>query len=119
MWFLRIPTRIWLAQGMDLDWCKAPDAGMPVPDLLIHLELGQHEAEARGGFGDERYEVSEFQAQVKSKFKQLYASLEHVQPHIVDVTGLSIDDLGTRILSMATTAWVNVWNERQFLQKAR
>lgn len=55
------------AKGLDLEWCKAPDAGLPSPDLLIHMELSQAEAESRGGFGDERYEVSEFQTAVKGK----------------------------------------------------
>ena len=65
---------------MDLAWCQAPDAGLPVPDLLLHLELAAAEAEARGGFGDERYEVSEFQAKVKSKFAELYDPPNPTQP---------------------------------------
>jgi hypothetical protein len=44
-----------------------------MPDLLIHMEIGAQEAEARGGFGDERYEVSEFQAIVKRKVGPTHA----------------------------------------------
>ncbi|EDQ92738.1 uncharacterized protein MONBRDRAFT_13883 [Monosiga brevicollis MX1] len=55
------------AKGLDVEWCKQPDAGLPVPDVLIHMELSQSEAESRGGFGEERYEVSEFQAKVKEQ----------------------------------------------------
>lgn len=83
--------------GMNLEWCKHPDSGLPVPDVLLHLELAQEEAENRGGFGDERYEVSEFQTKVKAKFRELYASLTSVSPTIMDVTGMSIEEVGTQI----------------------
>lgn len=53
------------SKGIDMAWCKAPDAGLPVPDLLIHMELAAEEAETRGSFGEERYEVKDFQHQVK------------------------------------------------------
>ena len=42
-----------------------PDQGLPAPDLLLHFELTAGEAEQRGGYGGERYEVSEFQRKVK------------------------------------------------------
>ena len=39
------------SQGEDLsvDWCKAPDAGLPAPDTVIFLDLSQEESEKRGG----------------------------------------------------------------------
>ena len=40
----------------------------------------QFQAESRGGFGEERYEVSEFQAKVKDQFTKLYDSLVNVHP---------------------------------------
>lgn len=86
--------------GFDLDWCKQPDAGIPVPDLLLHLELPASEAEARGGFGEERYEVSEFQATVKQQFQKMYETLDAVTPTIIDVSGKSIDGLGAEIEKM-------------------
>ncbi len=54
-------------QGLDLEWCKTPDAGLPVPDLLLHLELSTADAQARAGFGNERYEVASFQAKVRDE----------------------------------------------------
>lgn len=33
--------------GMDLEWCMQPDAGLPAPDLLVHLELGAKEVLCR------------------------------------------------------------------------
>ena len=55
----------------DLDWCKAPDAGLPAPDVVLYLELPPAAAEARGGFGDERYEESAMQKRVAAHFKAL------------------------------------------------
>ena len=51
-------------QGLDVEWCKHPDAGLMAPDLLIHLHLSVTEAESRGGFGDERYERHDVQERV-------------------------------------------------------
>ena len=55
----------------DLDWCKAPDAGLPKPDVVLFLEIPPEKAEARGGFGDERYEESDMQKRVAANFKDL------------------------------------------------
>lgn len=55
----------------DLDWCKAPDAGLPAPDVVVFLEIPPDKAEARGGFGNERYEVSDMQKRVAAHFKDL------------------------------------------------
>ena len=52
---------------MSIDWCRAPDGGLPAPDLLLHLELPTSEAESRGGYGEERYEVPAFQLKVKEQ----------------------------------------------------
>eukprot|EP00882_Tetradesmus_deserticola_P016282 GHRQ01017380.1.p1 GENE.GHRQ01017380.1~~GHRQ01017380.1.p1 ORF type:complete len:252 (+),score=51.22 GHRQ01017380.1:209-964(+) len=50
--------------GMDAAWCKAPDSGLPAPDLVVYLELGNAAAAARAGFGEERYEKADFQDKV-------------------------------------------------------
>lgn len=54
------------AQGMDLDWCRAADAGLPAPDLVVFLHISREAAAARAGFGEERYEKQEFQDKVGS-----------------------------------------------------
>lgn len=43
------------------------------------------QAEGRGGFGEERYEVSEFQAQVKKQYELLYDSIKNVKPVVGDL----------------------------------
>mmetsp|Transcript_25414 Transcript_25414/g.101282 ORF Transcript_25414/g.101282 Transcript_25414/m.101282 type:complete len:254 (-) Transcript_25414:201-962(-) len=57
--------------GLDLAWCKAPDAGLPEPDVVIYLVLANGEAERRGGYGDERYERRDVQARVRAIFDEL------------------------------------------------
>lgn len=35
---------------LDLEWCQAPDKGLPAPDCVIFLDLTQEQAEQRGGY---------------------------------------------------------------------
>eukprot|EP00526_Cylindrotheca_closterium_P023180 CAMPEP_0113646230 /NCGR_PEP_ID=MMETSP0017_2-20120614/24410_1 /TAXON_ID=2856 /ORGANISM="Cylindrotheca closterium" /LENGTH=171 /DNA_ID=CAMNT_0000558093 /DNA_START=90 /DNA_END=602 /DNA_ORIENTATION=+ /assembly_acc=CAM_ASM_000147 len=55
----------------ELDWCKSCDIGLPAPDAVIFLDITQEQAEKRGGFGDERYEQSDMQKQVRKQFDKL------------------------------------------------
>ncbi|EPS62817.1 thymidylate kinase-like protein, partial [Genlisea aurea] len=59
------------AKGLDLDWCKAPEAGLIAPDLVIYLDISPEKAEERGGYGDERYEKVEFQKKVGDAYRML------------------------------------------------
>lgn len=107
-----------------------PDSGLPTPDLLLHFKLEQSEAESRGGFGGERYEVSTFQEKVRHQvgrlllfsaasllsyfltgfffspqYEQLYQSHIAVKPEVLDVTGMSIEDVGSLIEQRVDDAW--------------
>lgn len=59
------------AKGLDFDWCKAPDAGLLKPDLVVYLTLSPEAMARRGGFGDERYETTEMQKNVSKMFERL------------------------------------------------
>eukprot|EP01134_Creolimax_fragrantissima_P007986 CFRG7986T1 len=59
------------AKGLDMEWCKSPDAGLLSPDLTVYMDLPIEEAMRRGGFGEERYEKKDFQDKVSRVFKQL------------------------------------------------
>ncbi len=50
--------------GLGIEEAKATDEGLPAPDVLFFLELSHEEAAKRAGFGEERYEKSEFQNKV-------------------------------------------------------
>lgn len=59
------------AKGIDFNWCKGPEAGLLKPDLVLLLTLSAEAMAKRGGFGDERYEIPEFQQNVSKMFDRL------------------------------------------------
>lgn len=60
-----------VAKGLDLAWCKAPDHGLPRPDLVIFLDVPDEGAACRDGYGQERYEQVDFQLKVRTAYEQL------------------------------------------------
>lgn len=62
--------------GLDLEWCKAPDAGLPMPDVIMFMDLSIEDAAKRGEFGKERYESTSFQTIVKQRFEVLRKEVE-------------------------------------------
>ncbi|XP_054770675.1 thymidylate kinase-like [Lytechinus pictus] len=58
-------------EGFTLDWCKQPDVGIPLPDLVLYLDISSEAAGRRGGFGEERYEKSDIQLRVAENFKRM------------------------------------------------
>lgn len=69
-----------MAKGMDRVWCQQPDQGLPRPDLLLFLTLSPEAAAERPGFGEERYEESEFQKKVRVAYARLEKEEEHSIP---------------------------------------
>ena len=57
--------------GMDYEWCRNPEVGLPEPDVVIFLELSIEDAKKRGDYGAERYEKEEFQRKVKAVYERL------------------------------------------------
>jgi dTMP kinase len=54
--------------GLDVAWCRAPDVGLPAPDLVVFLGLSSEAAAQRSAYGEERYERAAFQDQVQATF---------------------------------------------------
>lgn len=54
--------------SLDLEWARAPEVGLPAPDIVYFLDLSPEEAKRRGGYGSERYEKQEMQETVRSLF---------------------------------------------------
>lgn len=61
-----------VAKGLDIDWCKAPEAGLLKPDMVLMLNMTALAISKRGGFGDERF-VKIFQ----TIFHQFFFSYEY------------------------------------------
>ncbi|XP_077987993.1 thymidylate kinase-like [Glandiceps talaboti] len=59
-------------EGLDIDWCKEPERGLPKPDLVLYLTLSPEEAAKRAEFGGERYEQTDFQRRVAENYKHLH-----------------------------------------------
>lgn len=54
--------------GLSLHWARAPDLGLPRPDLVLFLDLDEATARTRGGWGGEVYEKGEMQRRVRDLF---------------------------------------------------
>ncbi|KAI0642370.1 thymidylate kinase [Trametes meyenii] len=57
--------------GMSYEWCRAPDIGLPAPDLTLFLDVSPEKARARGNFGAERYENADLQERVEHVFERI------------------------------------------------
>jgi dTMP kinase len=91
-------------QGLDYDWCKAPDIGLPAPDLVLFLDLDPLVAQARGGFGAERYEAPELQRRVREAFGRIVddmANAKSVRWEMIDA-GREMDKVAQDIEILAT-----------------
>lgn len=47
--------------NLNFEWCCKPEEGLPKPDVVFLLNVSEKVLLSRAGFGDERYEKSEFQ----------------------------------------------------------
>lgn len=80
--------------GMDLNWCSDCDRGLVSPDLTIFL-ANKHSNESRDGFGEERYENNSFQERVRTKFYELFETLDKNNNEVVtlEVTDKTIEQV--------------------------
>lgn len=79
---------------LSFKWARAPEVGLPRPDLVIFLDLDPEEAGRRGGYGDEKYEKIEVQEIVRSCFQGLkQAGEEEAEDMIVIDAGRSVEDV--------------------------
>ncbi|EAA29458.1 hypothetical protein GE21DRAFT_6883 [Neurospora crassa] len=73
--------------SLSLSWARAPEIGLPRPDLVLFLDLDEEQARLRGGWGHELYEKAEMQRRVRELFWGL--SLGRVGTVTVPVGGVS------------------------------
>ncbi|ORY71526.1 thymidylate kinase-domain-containing protein [Pseudomassariella vexata] len=53
---------------LSLSWAKAPEIGLPRPDMVLFFDLDEQVARERGGWGGEIYEKGEMQHRVRELF---------------------------------------------------
>ncbi|KIK49006.1 hypothetical protein CY34DRAFT_797378 [Suillus luteus UH-Slu-Lm8-n1] len=58
-------------KGLSYEWCRAPEIGLPAPDLTLFLDISPEVATTRGGYGQERYEKEEVQKGVRQVFNKI------------------------------------------------
>jgi dTMP kinase len=82
---------------LDLQWARQCDVGLPRPDKVIFLDLEPEQAKKRGGYGDEKYEKTEMQKEVRSNFLRLRHTPEESSDMIVLNAGSAIEEVGEKI----------------------
>ena len=87
----------------NIDWLLSPDKGLPKPDLTLFLTLDLEEISKRKGWGDERYELQQFQAKVKQCFLEILDTNKDPTIRIVDVGGKTIDQVTTQLWEIIET----------------
>ena len=98
------------AKGLDLEWCKTPDAGLPQPDVILFMRLSVDATAGRGGFGLERYESGAFQEKVLMQFNKLAEEARDKQAGLwvdVDASG-SVEDVHQRVRDAILPALVGL-----------
>lgn len=104
-------------EEFDINWCKQPDIGLPCPDKVLYLTLSSEAAAKRGGFGDERYEQTDFQKKVAENFDLL----KDDSWQVIDADR-SVDDLQRELLDICKktmqkarhTSIHKLWTEGKF-----
>jgi dTMP kinase len=87
------------AKGLDVGWCRAPEAGLPEPDLVLFIDVEPEVLQTRKGFGAERYERLEFQRKVRAVFKRLAA--EDPQKWVEIDGSQSLDEVTQAVMAVA------------------
>ncbi|CAN0187735.1 unnamed protein product [Pylaiella littoralis] len=90
--------------GLEVDWCKDPDRGLPAPDKILFLDISVEDAMKRGQFGEERYEKEEFQRTVRATFLALMEEdkAAGVEWQLIDANG-AIESIQDQIQEIATS----------------
>ena len=65
------------AKGVDIEWCRGPDSGLPVPDIVFFLDVGPESAATRPGFSAEKYENVEFLGRVYEAYRKVFEGASH------------------------------------------
>ncbi|EJW01855.1 thymidylate kinase [Edhazardia aedis USNM 41457] len=85
------------AKGINLEWAKAPDMGLPVPDLIVFLDITAMETAKRSGYGDEKYDSICYQSKCYDLLKKMV--FEHPNGVVIDAN-IKEDHLCKKVLNL-------------------
>lgn len=83
---------------LDMEFCIAPDKGLPKPDLVVFLDINPEAAATRSDYGKERYETLAFQMRVADQFAAVQKLDENCGRWCVVDATKSIEDVHVQIL---------------------
>lgn len=91
--------------SLGLPWARAPEVGLPRPDVVVFLDLDEDAARTRAGFGEERYETEQMQREVR----RLFWGLENGEVDAVafdeEAEDLVVVDAGGSVEEVAEEIW--------------
>lgn len=79
--------------ALSLSWARAPEVGLPRPDLVLFLDLDETQARSRGGWGGEAYEKAEMQRRVRELFWGLSMGKIETATVAGPTPGEAVDDM--------------------------
>lgn len=82
---------------LSLRWARAPEIGLPRPDICLFLDIAPEAATKRGGFGSEKYETSAMQKRVKELFYELMGTSDGLDMQVIDA-GKSVEEVEKDII---------------------
>jgi len=86
--------------NLTYEWCKAPEVGLPAPDLTLFLDINPETAMQRGGYGEERYEKQDVQTRVRQIFARIGKEMGNDRWVLIDA--------GREREKVADDIWTNV-----------
>lgn len=91
--------------SLSLAWARAPEVGLPRPDLVVFLDLEPEEAARRGGWGEEKYEKEEMQKKVRELFRQLADDEQAADDKELELVnaGGSVEEVSEKIWDLVRT----------------
>lgn len=106
--------------SLPLSWARAPEVGLPRPDLVLFLDLSLEEAQKRGGWGEERYEKKEMQERVRKLFWGLKEGEgEEGEDLVVVDAGGSVEDVAESIWGVVGERTAGAEGEGRFGKEVR
>ena len=91
-----------------MEWCQAPDVGLPQPDHVVFMDIEIETAIGREEFGNERYETVQLQQKVRDNFFKMMKT-SNVEWTVLDGTK-SIETLQKEIAVLAEKVALQVEN---------
>lgn len=82
---------------LTMKWCSSIENGLPKPDLVIYLDVPRAVQTKRPGFGDERFETSEFQDMVREQYEILMRTARE-QWLRIDVSNKTPEDIVAEVM---------------------